>query len=715
LRSLRRRSLVVATAVALGTCAACGRSGAPPQLAPLDDQVVGVGRELALVLIGADSDGDDLFYSFSSDVPDIRSRATITTRPDGFGMFRWTPMAADVGTWFFDFSVTDGGHTTTETVRIEVRSAVGVDGAPSFVKPEGGGYFLDLAAGETCVELDIVVSDQDSASVTIAEENPTIEFANLQSTSGLTARWSWCPKEQQIEAEDRYVLLLSADDGTTKSIRPPYVIALGKDDKPDCPGTPPAISHSPEDKDTIVALKIPFTVSDDLGLKSDPLFFYSTTSPGSPPDLGSMVMANTVRLTSGTMQNGTWSADVPNPVAALPEGTSKTLYYVIVAQDNDDANGDCDHVTQAPADGAYQATITNPGGEGGAGLCEPCTDDVQCGDADDLCVLVGATGGFYCFRSCSSPTDCPVDYMCSASEITSVDGATGRQCVPISNDCSDPGGGDTCADDMYEDNDTREEAQLNPVLNPGTYTNMVSCPAAAGDDEDWYRIETTGDARIDLTLTGGALSDLDLRLTDASGGAIQSSMTGSSNESISECVPAGTYYVRVFAWSVGGELLENAYTLTYDGTSEVCGAETCTDDAFEEDDDWWNARFIDFFDFPFTSTMNSICSGDDDWYTFSMVDGDTLVVDLVFEQTGSDEDLDLHHLNEDLVDLTPCVEDPFSGCGAEQGQSASSNEHYEYTLDDPGCTVDSQCVQYIYVHGWDGAENLYDITLTLTY
>ena len=118
---------------------------------------------------------------------------------------------------------------------------------------------------------------------------------------------------------------------------------------------------------------------------------------------------------------------------------------------------------------------------------------------------------------------------------------------------------------------------------------------------------------------------------------------------------------------------------------------------------------------PYTVTTNAICSWDDDWFSFEMIDGDTLVVDLTFEQTTSAEDLDLHHLDADLVYLTPCVEDPFEGCGADQGQSADSNEHYEYTLADATCTLESQCVQYIYVHGWDGAENLYDITINITF
>jgi hypothetical protein len=56
----------------------------------------------------------------------------------------------------------------------------------------------------------------------------------------------------------------------------------------------------------------------------------------------------TMLLISGSMQNGVWAADVPNPVASMPSGAVATLYYVIVASDDDDSTGSCDHEVQAP-------------------------------------------------------------------------------------------------------------------------------------------------------------------------------------------------------------------------------------------------------------------------------------------------------------------------------------------------------------------------------
>jgi len=36
----------------------------------------------------------------------------------------------------------------------------------------------------------------------------------------------------------------------------------------------------------------------------------------------------------GTTTNGTYAADVPNPVAGMPAGTVKTIWYVFVADDD---------------------------------------------------------------------------------------------------------------------------------------------------------------------------------------------------------------------------------------------------------------------------------------------------------------------------------------------------------------------------------------------
>lgn len=688
----------VAVATVVATTVACG-GGAAPELAALEDQEVAVGSELSLQLIGTDADGDELSYSFAADVPNIGERASVTRRPDGSGLFRWTPLAADVGPWFFDFTVSDGDSSDTVTIQIDVKSAVGSNGAPVFREPLGTGSTLDLAV-KNCLELDVVVEDQDSASVVIAQDDPIIDGARLTSTSGLTAVWEWCPTTSQVEADDRYTLRLSADDLTNPKTTKTYLVVLRKPPKPDCLGDGPIITHSPMDESTLVNLTIDATVTDDLGLKEAPLFYYSTTPVSDPPDLGAMTQVSMVLL-SGDMRNGTWAADVPNPVAGSSAGTMADLHYVIAAQDNDDAEGDCDHLTQAPQNGAYTMTVTNPGGSGGAGICQSCSADVQCGGAADLCVRVGTGNEPRCLEACSGPSDCPTNYTCSASPVTSVNGASARQCVPNSNDCSNPGG-TVCTDDSFEDNDSIAQANANPILPTGTH-NLTSCPVVGSsfeDDEDFFRIQVTADSNVTLNLMGSTASDLDLRLYGTNGTTVlASSLSLSSTEQVMQCLTPGIYYVRVNA--VGP--VENDYTLSYARTAMSCAA-VCVDDDNEDDDDPAGSRKLTFSQIslgvngPYLSETQAICSNDDDYYEVSMVDGDTLNVDLLF--TDADGDLDLYLENVD-------------GTRVASSLTTTDDEQITFTLAKPACTISAQCKHYVVVHGYNGAENLYDISIGL--
>ncbi|RMH41592.1 MAG: hypothetical protein D6689_10645 [Deltaproteobacteria bacterium] len=689
---------MLATAVA----GACGPGGSPPEFDPIADQEAVVGVEFVLELRATDPDGDDLHYRFDAGVPDIHGRADLTRRPDGSAVFRWTPRASDVSDgWLFDFTVSDGSHEDTVTIRIAVRSAAGGAGAPVFREPTGTGRTLDLAT-QTCVTVPIVVEDADSTSIALTMQEPIIAGSQLDAApDGLSGTWTWCPSERQIDTDDRYLLTLSADDFTNPPTIKRFLIVLRKPPKPDCPGDAPVVAHTPSDETTLVGLTLVADISDDQGLKGEPLLYYSTAPPADPPDLGAMTQVSMVLL-DGDLRAGTWGADVPNPVAGQPAGATADLYYVIVAQDNDDADGDCDHVTQAPATGAYHMTVTSPGGAGGAGVCEPCTADIQCGDAGDLCVRIGPMLDSYCTSACSSDADCPAGYACSPAEVASVDGAAGRQCIPESGRCD--GGGAACADDAFEDNDAPADA--TPIV-PGATADLVSCDVTSTtDDEDFFRIDLTADAQVDLTLAGTSASDLDLQLWAADGSVLASSVSLTSSESISACLEPGTYYVRVYAWNPA----RNPYTLTYARTPTSCGGASCDDDDAEDDDSPAQARATDIYPDPYVSTTNAICAGDDDWYAVDLYDGETVVVDLTFEQTNSTEDLDLHFHDAAGVDLTPCTEENPLTCTSSQGQSATSNEHFEYTVADSACLP---CRYYVVVHGWNGSENLYDIRIGL--
>jgi hypothetical protein len=674
----------------VATAVACGGQG--PELETIEDQIIPVGVEFSLELRATDPDGDPIEYSFHADVPDIQDRASITRAPTGYGLFKWTPLASDVQEWYFDFTASDGSGSDTITVQIDVRSAVGEATAPVFRRPLGTGTTLDLSQDD-CLDLDIIIEDQDTAQVTIAQEEPMIEGGELDQTDGLTGNWHWCPTRAQADAEDRYNLTLSADDASNPKTMKNFLVVLRGKTPSNCPGAAPVISHFASNETTVVDLTVPADVSDDRGLKQAPLFYYSTTNPGSNPNLGMMTQTSMV-LISGTMANGSWAADVPNPAGA---GQTVTLYYVIVADDDDDEMGNCDHVTESQV---YSMQVTNPGGAGNTGLCGSCSNDAQCGNDGDLCVNVAAGQQSYCLQECTGPGQCPSGYTCSASNVTSVNGAMARQCIPDTGSCTMTS---VCIDDLYEDNDTRLQADANPALPPDFY-DLTSCPASGGfdDDEDWFKITLSQSSRVNVTLYGGAESDLDLGLYDDTGVRLSSSTSLQSDESLTKCVPAGDYFIRAYAWGAA----PNDYLLEWTRTNETCDT-TCVDDSYEDDDTYSQARSA--YD-GYTSSSNQICTNDDDHYRINLFTGDVLTVDLTFVQTTFDEDLDLHFLDEFGFDLTPCTEAEPWLCTAAQGQSADSNEQFVYTVPS-GC--EGGCDHYVVVHGWDGSTNSYSIALSV--
>ncbi|HSN28807.1 MAG TPA: Ig-like domain-containing protein [Kofleriaceae bacterium] len=658
----------------------------------LSDQVAQVGTELTIDLQGTDADGDRLSYDYrAADLTDLAGHAQVTVSPSGEGVFRWTPLAADIGQHAFDFKVSDGSHTTTVTIDINVKSAIGSQTAPVFRQPLGTGTTIDLSKA-TCVDLDVVVEDQDTPMVKISQEEPAIEGATLKVVDGQTASWHWCPSRAQ-EGEDRYTLVLSADDGDNpKTIKNYLVVLRGTGGGQSCPGAAPVITHTPADATTRLDLTPTATVSDDKGIKDMPLFYYSTTNPGATPDLSMMTQVS-MSLASGDATSGQYTAVVPNPVASAAAGTQATLYYVIVADDDDDTMGSCDHTTQSQV---YSMTVT-AGGSTTAGLCEACSADAQCGDGNE-CVYVGSMGASYCLQGCGG--GCAAGYTCSSGNIWSVDGAQAPQCVPESGSCSAPQG--SCADDTWEVNDTRSDASANPTLAPDTY-DLISCPSTTSDtraNDDWFKIVVAADSRVDLQLAGNGETDLDLHLYHADGTVVTASTSHAADEEINTCLKAATYYVKVNGFGHA----RSEYLMSYSTTAESCNA-TCTDDSNEDDDTYSQARATTFPSF--SSTGNQICPNDDDWYKVSLYAGETMTVDLTFTQSTSDQDLDLH-LYKGSVDQWPCSPADPSTCDVNHGQGASSNEHATFTAP---AECSSGCDYDVVVRGWNGSTNAYGITI----
>jgi hypothetical protein len=284
--------------------------------------------------------------------------------------------------------------------------------------------------------------------------------------------------------------------------------------------------------------------------------------------------------------------------------------------------------------------------------------------------------------------------------VTSVDGASARQCEPSSGTCEMTT--TSCTDDSWEVNDSRSQAMANPALTPGSY-DLVSCPDPADDfftNDDWFRIVVPSDQQIDLKIAGGTATDLDLFLLDATGAVIKRSVSSSSSEEIALCLSAGTYYVEVF----GLGSARNPYKLTYTSTAQSCTT-ACVDDSHEPDSTAATARAT--AQPSFTSTGNQICPDNDDWYKVRLFTGDLLTVDLAFTQSTPNQDLDIH-VYKNGVDLTPC--DVGTLCMVDNGQSGSSNEHAAFLIASP---CDSGCDYDVVVRGYNHSANRYDIAISV--
>lgn len=544
-------------AIALLLTPAGCRRGNPPALLDVGEQVAVVGEPLVIQLVASDPEGDELTFDFTAnEIPDLEATTSLDKNPAGLGIFSFTPLASQIGMHVFEFRVSDGRHRTTLPVPIEVRGAVGVGSMPVFRRPLGAGTVLDLDQTD-CLTLTLEIDDPDSASIELTQVAPLIEGAQLMpDNSGRAGTWSWCPARAQIEADDRYTLTLRADDRDNPPVDKHYVIVLRRRSGQDCPGQAPVIEHTPADFTTMLDLPLVAEISDDLGLGALPYAVYATEDPGDPIDFSKTTLV-TMELSGGDMVSGTWQGLVPNVAVGQPEGTTVPLFYLISASDDDDAEGDCDHRTDAPPSGTHRVNVTL-GGNDTADLCDPCSFDVQCGDDQDLCLPTSAGTGA-CGRQCSDDAECGNDYVCSPEPVQSVEGAAARQCIPNSGQCGSTGG--QCDNDDAEPNDDLDQALEQPLITPGSVTDRVLCEG----DEDWYAVQLSEEARIEVQLEGDNPPDMDLALTDADGFFISASTGLTSSESLaSDCLEPGSYLLRVYSVFPDDPAGDYAFDLTVD-------------------------------------------------------------------------------------------------------------------------------------------------------
>jgi hypothetical protein len=103
----------------------------------------------------------------------------------------------------------------------------------------------------------------------------------------------------------------------------------------------------------------------------------------------------------------------------------------------------------------------------------------------------------------------------------------------------------TSASQDYAGNTLATARNIGVLTGSRTYTDFVG----SSDTNDYYRFTLNSRSNFGLTLTGMS-ADADVHILNASGSVIASSTAGSTNnESISQTLDAGNYYVRVYQYS----------------------------------------------------------------------------------------------------------------------------------------------------------------------
>lgn len=598
-----RALLSVLLALAAGGCAEVAGDDVPALL-PLGAQRVAVNETLRLELAVSNPDGLSLSFDVDPlDLPGFEGVTQLSGTPAG-GLFLWTPLVSHVGTHELRFTVRSDLGTSEQAVAVEVVTAS--SSAPVFLRPGAGGTY-DLEV-DPCVAFDIEVRDDDSASVTIGAAEALPDEARIDATGPKQARFSWCPSAAQIAAAERWTVALQAADAEHPATRHDYVVVLRTPPKDGCPGEPPSITVvSPAEGQRVpsnAGFPVTVRVTDDTGLRDDPLLYYSTTEPDDrdAPDL------TTFELTPFVRSGDTWTARVPS--LGLADGEERAIWTVVSATDNDDPSGTtCDQRAETPV-----LRFVGVGGTGASlAVCQACDRSADC--AFEICAS-GPSGGT-CLEPCIAGA-CS-DGTCEA--VGTTEGAATRACGPVVAVCGSGGPG-ACTDDAGEDDDDIASARL---LGASERSGQI----CAGDVDLWA-IEVGARERVEVTLSFDAdRGDLDLDLVDGDGALLDRS-EGVEDTEVVSYVSEGAE--TVYAIVLGFLDDQNAYRIaaSYEDAP-------CEDDDSEPDDVRRDAT-----PYPGDVIEGTICPDDDDWIAFDVTAPSRVEVVVAFDWLEADLDAELY-------------------------------------------------------------------------
>ena len=242
--------LTMTTLTCLATAVACSSGGAP-ELSGLTDQVAQVGTELKIDLERhrPGRRPADLRLPGGGPRPTSATAAQITVSPSGAGVFRWTPLApgrrrARVRLHGLRWRQRHDRH---DQHRREVGDRLG--DRPD-LPPAARQRHDDRPAAKKCVDLDVVIEDQDTAQVTLALEEPMIEGATLDQQDGLDGDVQLVPDQgagggEPLHRHDRPPTTAT----TRRRSRTTSIVLRGGSAARTAPGAAPVIAHTAAERD----------------------------------------------------------------------------------------------------------------------------------------------------------------------------------------------------------------------------------------------------------------------------------------------------------------------------------------------------------------------------------------------------------------------------------------------------------------------------------
>lgn len=154
------------------------------------------------------------------DLAERARRPTLSAYSGGRALWRFTPLATDVGALDVVFWAESLGQRGQVALSLFVEAGAE---PPKFREPVGEGTTLDLKRA-ACAEVAVVVESSSSPQVSLSLVEP-VRHAEVVQDEALSGTLRFCPSAEQIAQGTVYPLLLQAE-AAKQSVRKSYVIVL---------------------------------------------------------------------------------------------------------------------------------------------------------------------------------------------------------------------------------------------------------------------------------------------------------------------------------------------------------------------------------------------------------------------------------------------------------------------------------------------------------